>query len=427
MIVLLLVVIVITFKYAFYKPTYLVILFVALSSKTLGFLDLGIFIIGGTDLGFFSVNMIVFMSIFFYKGWYKVDSYIAPIFFVIGILLLYGILGPVLREFETFKQSFTSAKSFLHYSIFFYVFVRKDEIDVQLVMKFLRFLGVYLAVFQILYMLSTSTTVIIPPYYKEDYNGIHNFVRIYFPTYMSLSLFLYYAEWLRKKVSNQKMMLVFVVLYLALILSGFAALALFTLCALGFIYFVWHNDIERDSYKLIKKVLFSLFFVVVLLAGSWQIRDMIDETINGVSSGDDVALKTREMYNRFRWKAIKSSPLIGMGFIHKSAPIMSKFRTSNNRFMEKFDVVDSGYVDLFVRFGYLGAGVYLFTVGLYLFSVFIQERPSPYALAAAGYLLQYYPMTYTWSVFTFPHGMIPLAMALFIIYSYRPVVTYYKT
>jgi len=116
-----------------------------------------------------------------------------------------------------------------------------------------------------------------------------------------------------------------------------------------------------------------------------------------------------------------------MGFVHKTAPIMKKFESKyKSRFTEKFDVIDSGYVDMLVRFGYGGMYMFLVIFTLYIYNVFRQENPNPYALVAAAYLVQYYPMNYTWSVFTFSHGIIPMSVAFFMIYNFRPNLPLYK-
>jgi hypothetical protein len=406
----------------------MVIFYILLSAKTLGFIAPSTFLLGGTDLGFFSINMLVFVSIFMYKGWYRIEAFIAPMFIVVFVFLLYGLIGPVIREFESFGQALTSSKSFLYFSIFFYIFVRRDEIDIYKIFNFMKFLGIYLAVWKILWAASPALSAMItPPEYKSSFGDVGYYVRIPHPTYIGLASLIYYAEWQQGLISGKKFLFLFSILILGVQLCAHAAYTGMLLMGIMAIYTIWHTDAIQDSYQTIKKMLFFIFFILVVLLASPKLQDILMEQYQGISSGDDGALASREKFNRFRWKAINENPLIGLGFIHKSAPIMKVYKSKIvSRFTERLDVLDSGYVDILVKFGYGGMCIFLFVFTLYIYSVFKQENPNPYALVAAAHMLSYYPVNYTWAVFTYPHGIIPMMLTFFMIYKFRPMVPVYK-
>src|SRR5690606_14504475 len=128
---------------------------------------------------------------------------------------------------------------------------------------------------------------------------------------------------------------------------------------------------------------------------------------------------SRDVYNEFRWSAIHDSPIYGFGFVHRDAALTDRYRLMDGvAYAERFSVIDSGYVDLLIKFGYLGAGVYLmmwFRVVYYaLYSGF---RGRPLNLLLGLFLLQYYAVSLTWSVFSYAHGLVPAFIALFTIWS----------
>lgn len=427
MLPILIIMLVFTVKYSLFNPTKMVIYYIIISSYFFGFFNPGLIIIGGTELGMFSVNFFLFIAIFLYKRWYLIDMYIAPIMLTLFILLFYGILGPVFREFENLQQAVTSSKSFLHVAIFFYIFIRREDIDVYVIMRFMRRLGLYLGILSTLSILVPPLMAVMPPAYTMGFGtGGMGGIFVQYPTYIVLAQFLYYAEWQSGNLKTKPFLYITLILFLGTMFTKFTALTTFSYASLAFIYTVWHSSGIRESFTTIKKVLSVLLLMIVVYVASVKLQETLAEEYHKITSGEDLALKTRDIYNAFRWKAIYDSPLIGMGFIHKSAPIMDNYKVLDNPYMEKFDVIDSGYVDQLVRFGYIGVIVYLTIVGLYLLSVFKQEDPSPYALAAAAYILPYFLINTTWAVFSFPHGLIPMSIAFFVIYSFRPTIKYYK-
>jgi len=414
MIFLLIFIVLFTLYLALQKPTYLVIFYIIASTKFLGFFDMGLFVIGGTDLGSFSLNLVVLLSAFYSKSWYKLDKFIFPMMLTVSILIVYGILNPYLNGYENMQQAIIASKSFLYFSIFFYLFGRRREINLNVVIQFLKILGIYLS----LILIASLFISLVPPFYSESYIGYKDYIRVFFPTYISLALFLYYTQWQEKIIASKKMILIFLILLLGLIISGYFALTISTLLSLGLIYFIWHRSSSINWYYFFKKLLYLIILICSIFLSSEKLRVATFDNIELILDGSDVALSSRDTYNQFRWDAIEKKPYFGYGFIHKDAPIMKQFETSeNNKFMEKLGVIDSGYVDLLIRFGYIGMFIYLIIFGFYIFKIFKQKNPQVYSLAMVAFLFQYYFVNYTWSVFSFMHGIIPMSIAFFILYT----------
>jgi O-antigen ligase len=150
-----------------------------------------------------------------------------------------------------------------------------------------------------------------------------------------------------------------------------------------------------------------------------KIENIIFNSIDDIITGKDVALSSRYIYNEFRWDAIKERPMFGYGFIHKDASVTKSVRLiDDNRFAEKFGVIDSGYIDLLIKYGYIGMTLYLILWAKNFIPIIL--KPSKYRLLQIGmslYLLQYFLVNYTWSVFSFAHGLVPAFIALYLIKS----------
>lgn len=99
---------------------------------------------------------------------------------------------------------------------------------------------------------------------------------------------------------------------------------------------------------------------------------------------------------------------------------MNQYKLSGtSAFMERFTVIDSGYVDLLIKFGYLGTGITLAILNRFFLFGFIRKFRNHITLAMSLYFFQYLFVNYTWSVYTFSHGIIPGAVAMYIMIMYQ--------
>jgi hypothetical protein len=397
---------------AIYKPNAFFIYYLLASTKFLGFLDPGSFIIGGIELGYFGLNIIALFSIFFKKDWPELPKNSVIILLLIPLITCYGILRPIMNNYSTVVQAFIASKEAWYYSVFIYLIVYYESIDVDFLIKFLKGISIYFTIIYCLYFVAPN---IIPSIYNE---GSH--VRTFFPTYISLAVFFYLVEIKMNKVFSIKIFAIISFLFLGLILAAHSSLTIMTLfCGIIYLFFFDENlELEKGSIiKLSFLILFSISLALLYVNGLYE--GIIDK-INSIVNNEDVALKSREIYNEFRWKAIYDQKLFGYGYVHKSSSFMDRFKLGGTSiFMERLTVIDSGYVDLFLKYGYLGTAILLFTFCRYFFLGFFKKYRNHFTLAMSLYFLQYGFINYTWSVYTFAHGIIPGAIAFYVIIIYQ--------
>ncbi len=409
---ILIVILLLAFYLGLKKPTYLVLLYIAASTKFFGFFDMGLFIVNGTDLGFFSLNIVVMITVFLTKPGFKIPRYLSLMVIVIILLWGFGVLYPYFQGYESFMQAIIASKQFFFFSFFLYLFKNYKKIDFDAVVTLIKFIGIYLSLVLIINLIVS----IAPPTYIV-YDKIFSQVRIYFPTYISLAAFLYYADWLNGKTNVLRTLFIISFLIIGLSLAGHFSIVVTTVFGLMAAFFIWNKNGKRIFGSFLKKLTYLILILILIFSFSTSLRENESKNISIIADGSDVALTSRVIYNKFRWEAIYAQPLFGYGFIHKTAPIMRKFDfDENNRYMEKLGVIDSGYVDLFLRFGYIGTFIYLFTFGLYLITILRAKVQKSYlSFVMAIYLFQYYILNYTWSVFSFSFGIIPMSLAFSLI------------
>ena len=88
--------------------------------------------------------------------------------------------------------------------------------------------------------------------------------------------------------------------------------------------------------------------------------------------------------------------------------------------MQSLSVIDSGYVDLLTKYGVIITLLYLFLFSKIIIVPFHKKNrvknKNDRMINMATYLSQYYIVNLTWSVFTFAHGIVPMSLAIFILY-----------
>ena len=391
------------------KPTYFIIWYLFSTTKFLGFFDLEYyFVIAGLGLGIPVLNLISFAFAFYAKKLYKTPKKIIQIIAPFLVFLSYGIIRPILLEFENTQQAIIASKEFWCISILIYLFLRRREINNRLIIKYLKIIGLYLAI-----MYSTFLLLNIgPPFYLQE-----NFVRGFFPTFISLAFFLFYVDFQNGKIKNLHFFYLSVILFSGLILCGHFSLFIgtFFACLILFVFYKKNKFIVQHTVSKSFFIIVTLCFIFLFLP---QIRETSINLVHGIIEGTDTGLISRDIYNSFRWDAIDKQYFFGYGFIHKSSPLSINLITNeDNKFMESLSVIDSGYVDILVKVGYVGMFLYLFS-WLKIITP-ILRKPKKHQLiqlAMAAYILQYFIINYTWSVFTYSHGLIPGFFAIYFIF-----------
>lgn len=122
-------------------------------------------------------------------------------------------------------------------------------------------------------------------------------------------------------------------------------------------------------------------------------------------------IRSRLAYDAFRYAAISNRPVLGYGFVDEESSLGAVWMgDATSRFDQRLGTVDSGYVDLLVRFGAVGAiAVTLFWASL---GWRLTSRHSWAAMTFGAFLLLLLGANLTWSVFTYPLGLVPLILGV---------------
>ena len=394
------------------RPMQFVLFYILASTKFLGFIDPATFIVGGIEVGYFGLNLVALFGIFFKKNWVELPKNSIVILILIIALLLYGIGRPIMNDFSSVKHALIASKDTWFYTIFIYLIVYYENIDLKLLIKFIKGISIY---FTLNYCLLFVVPAVIPPYYNEV-----SHVRTFFPTYISLAIFFYLIDIKIQGNNSLKNYGFAAFLFLGLILATHSALTVMTLFCAGLYLFAFDKNLRLKKEKIIKIIGFGIFGISMALIFINGLYDSIVAEFRAVLYSEDLALQTRDLYNKFRWDAINKEKTFGYGFIHQSSSLMNQFKLSGtSAFMERFTVIDSGYVDLLIKFGYLGTSIMLATLSRFFMFGFYRKYRNHITLAMSFYLLQYVFINYTWSVYTFAHGIIPAAIAFYVIIIYQ--------
>jgi len=389
-------------------PNYFLLFYILATTKFLGFLDPSTFVVGGVELGYFMLNLIAVFGVLFQPKWYIISWRMLWFICFILIMLLYGIVKPFLDGNSSLFHGFIASKEIWFYFIFLYVIVYQHKIDNLQLLKFIKILGIYLSV---VYIIGNLNTRIVPPIY---YNGSH--VRTFFPTYISLSIFIYAIRIKYDAVKSLKDRIIVIILFLGLILASHFSLTIMTIVGFVLFKYVYNKRLELNAFILTRFGVIVIFVGGIVLASFTSIYNKLITNVEGIITGEDNALSSRNVYNQFRWEAIEKKKELGYGFIHQSSKFMKEIKLQGtNRFMERFTVIDSGYIDLLIKFGYIGTIIITTVFVGYYSQGFFKNHKNPLSLAMSIYLMQYVFMNYTWSVFTFAHGIVPGIIAYYLL------------
>lgn len=391
-------------------PSYFILYYILASTKFLGFIDPSSFIVSGIEIGYFGLNLTAIVSLFFKRRWYVIPQETQWFIYFVVAMLLYGIIKPFLDNNSSLYLALMASKETWFYFLFLYMVVYRDKINNPQLLKLMRFLGLYLSS---IYIIGIIIPQFAPPLY---YNGI--FIRTFFPTYISLALFLYAIKIKFSDIRNLKDRLIIIYLFLGLFLAAHLSITAMTIVGFILYKYIYDKKLTLNKNVIIRFSLIAFLGISLALLFIKGLYDTIAINVDGIITGENNSLSSRDIYNGFRWEAINKKKELGYGFIHQSSDFMKGVKThGSNRFMERFTVIDSGYVDMLIKFGYIGTIIILIILARYYAMGFFKAHKNPLSLAMSIYLMQYLFVNYTWSVFTFAHGIIPGVIAFHLILS----------
>ena len=416
MVIILILFLLLGFFISLRNATSFVIFYILASTKFLGFIDPASFIIGGVELGYFGLNIVTLISCFFARDWYVLSKKSWFFLIVPLALLVYGVLKPLYDGHSGFRQALTSSKELWFYVLFFYLVVNRKYIKQKKLVNAIKNIGLYLA---IILIIGQVNSFILPPY---NYNGV--FVRVFFPTYISLALFFTAADFKDLKCSRNEFLLKFLILVFGLVFAGHFSISIMSVFCVSIIVLAYDRNFILVKKTVVFLVLIFFLLIVYVILFKNELYLFFIDFIAGVIDGNDSGLSVRDYYNEFRWDAIEKQKAFGYGFIHQSAPLMDTVANSEtNKFMLTLGVIDSGYVDLLVKFGIVGTVVFSLLYLKYISLAFFDKTKTWLTFVLVFYLGQYFFVAYTWSVFTFAHGIIPACIAVFIIINNKELET----
>ena len=404
MIVLFITYILIAFFLACRKPASFFTFYILTSTKFLGFFDPeSIFIFGGLGIATPALNLVVLVALILFGKLKNIRGRYKGFSLGILMLLLYGIFSPLLFGYESLIQSIIASKELWSIFFFIYLVVFKEKIAITYMTRVIVKVGLYISIAYILHYVFNLHA----PFYFSD--GVF---RAFYPTYISLAWFFVCNKKILKEINLLQFISYSILFVTGMILAGHFALTLPTILMITYYFVVLKRQTDSKVKMFFKSILLLILGIYLVF-----LIPSIENEITAIVKNENVALSSRDMYNAFRWRAIYEKPFFGYGFIHESAEITNHFLDiNNNRFAEKFGVIDSGYVDILIKFGAVGLVFLLYTWLKNIFKVLKKlNKYNPLELLCSFYLLQYLATTYTWSVFTYNHGLIPGFIAIFII------------
>jgi hypothetical protein len=389
---------------AFFYPKTFFTFYILASTKFLGFFDAeALFVFNGLGLGTPGLHLTLVLVLILKAKIKRVPKNYKVFALGMSAFLVYGIFSPVILGYESIFQALMASKGFWCLTFFIYLIRFRNQLPLSYILNVLIFIGTYIS---ITYIVSLLFNLYPPFYYSEE------IFRAYYPTYMSLAWFFVYFKLLNKSLKRIHFIFYSILFSTSLFLAGHFALTFST------IFFIsLHVLIVQKQKSFSIKTVFRGALALGLISYLVLLTPVLSTNINSIISGDNTAISSRNIYNKHRWVAIYEKPFSGYGFIHKSADITQDYvDNGENRFMERFEVIDSGYVDILIKFGFVGLVLTLLIWVKPVIRILKNQRFYSYLeVVCSLYILQYILVNYTWSVFTFNHGLIPGFVAIFII------------
>lgn len=381
--------------YSFKNPTAFVCLQLLYYTQFLGFVSTE-FLVGGADYGSFLVNTSILFPLLI-KGPYDKQTDKVTFYSICFILffILYGLFKPVLDGSQNLIMGVKAARSFCSYLLFFYLLLFRKHIDFEKVFNCVLIISL---IFAILYLVNFVGLRIVPPYYKK---GI--FIQCKYDSYLTFSIAVLLYERMTTK-NTRNFLFIIILLFSGICIGGYFSLTATSALILLF------APLYKRAYSIKEVIVFGLVLCLYLVV-CYMAIEQSDWYIH-LQQSQSNSLMSRERYNNFRWNLIQQQLYWGWGFLYKTTGIVKTMASEG--YMETFSFIDSGYVDLFGRFGILGTILFL------SYPVFLIIKSLHYRILYpfAFFIFQFLCVNYTWSVFSFPMGITVLALAYTFIISH---------
>lgn len=346
-------------------------------------------LIGGVEYGQFLVNVSALFPMV--MSWKEIPPALKKVILVLALFYLYGLMKPVVDGHQGWMLSVKSSKSVTAYFFLFYVLAFCRRLDWNKIFCFLTCLSLYYA---ILYIVNRAGLPLRPPLYVKG-----SFIQCPYDSFLLLAFCYQLAH---ADVYGLKHGLVLAFLWTGICMGGYFSLAVVSLC-IGLGVWLYRSVRHPEVMVLLTGGLF------LLLVYGWYIDAFLMELWQGQQS----ALDSRGYYNEFRWALIAQEFWGGYGFLSRDTRIVSLNALSDrSSYMSGLSFVDAGYVDLMGRFGLIGTLLFLLVPLYFVRNTSWNRKTLPFV----AMVVSFYFVNITWSVFSFPQGIIVLALAYAYLY-----------
>jgi len=347
-------------------------------------------LIGGVEYGEFLIHVLALAPVAF--SWKEMDPTLKKVMLYLFLFYLYGLVKPMLDGHQGWMLSVKASKSMTAYFFLFYVLAFHNRLDWERIFRFITWLSLYYAG---LYLINTMGIAIRPPVYVK-----YDFLQCPYDSFLLLALAYQLTQ---EELVDRKRLLTIALLLVGIYLGGYFSLTVASLFILLGVYL--YQNVRHPALIVLLTGGFLLFLVY-----GW----FIDTSLMTAWSSQQSALDSRSYYNEFRWALIDREFWGGYGFLSRDTRLVSMNASGeSSSYMLDLSFIDAGYVDLMGRFGLIGTVLFLLLPLYFMWISSWNRKTLPFLLM----LLIFYAVNVTWSVFTFPHGIIVLAFVYAYLYS----------
>ena len=378
-------------------PTLFIIFIIVVSTNFLGIFPENYFGQITSENIIFIASISVVPSIFLKKNLWKVDRYAMRLLFfpiIMIMFFLYGFFSPAVNDYSYLYLSVIDGKQLFSYTLIIYIFIFHKKIDLYLIFNSIIFIAFILSSYVIVSLLFG---VYPPGYLPVNPNGItiHSNIHIRYPIYILLAFFII----LSKRVFENKynyLMLFF--LFLGLFFQSHDSMKI---CFLIMFFLFYLINLEGYKNKYFIAAL-SFIFILFLMLNVDQYNE---------------ALLSRLLINSYRLDYINESLVFGYGFIHEYSFLGVDFNPSSTGLHDKkMATIDSGFIDILIRFGFFGL---IIIVSFFFLFCFRLLRLSCNNKIFVFFLFLFIPVMLTWSMLTYIHGILTIGIVLLIVLKER--------
>lgn len=324
-------------------------------------------------------------------------------------LLLWGSLIAAYKFGQPLHESFLEGRAFFAPGVALFLWTK--PIRWRILLSAVVLIAAYLASVAVVYFVTGNH----PPGYRPvSYGAPADGLHMGWATWITLSLLLliFGGASLHSLIRGTRFLLV--PLQLAgLLVQGHRALAVGTLISLAFVALTTRR--LRSSTLQVAGTCFLLAAMLLSVIVTPQVFDRVFVSSYRELVQQSGGIGARITINESRWKLVQEDPFVGYGLLRGGrAAELGLIPGEADRFRNTVGTVDAGFLDLWVRFGLIGLiGVLLLVASGVVYSRRQWLRTGwPAWRLVLGILVAFIATSPTWSVLSYFHGLIPLALAV---------------